>query len=69
MRINDESALHRELYGRRPHSSEAAGSSGQLAQLADSIFVSVFSPSTLKTRPKITVCSPTIISESRCPKQ
>lgn len=44
--INDESALHRESYVRRPHCSEAGGTTGQLALLRDSIFVSALPHST-----------------------
>lgn len=37
--INDDSAMHRELYGRRPQSSEAGGgTTSQLALLSDSLF-------------------------------
>lgn len=52
--INDESALHRELYGRGPCFSEAGGTNSQLALLSDSSFVFVSSPSTVyfEDRPK-----------------
>lgn len=42
--IDDESTLHRESYGRHPHCSETEGRTGQLAQLRDSIFVSLLPP-------------------------